>query len=162
MILKNTTNKIFIGTIRRLASFLLVSSIVVSLIINSAQAEQQIVAPGVSVSVSPENISVNLGSGATSVSISGNVTTIAIGAPAAPPINAAAPIVTKKEHEGWSSWLSWLSFSELIKAGALFGGIGTIITVGLYTLYQNRSHPFVSKITTMFIETISTIKQLWR
>ena len=159
MILKNTTNKIFIGTIRRLASFLLVSSIVVSLIINSAQAEQQVVAPGVSVSVSPENISVNLGGGATSVSISGNVTTITIGAPTAPPINAAAPIVTKKEHEGWPSWLS---FSDLIKVGALFGGIGTIITVGLYTLYQNRSHPFVSKITTMFIETISTIKQLWR
>lgn len=160
MILKNTTNKSFIYLARQLIGLMLVGGIVFSL--GSVQAEQQQFSqPGVLVSVSPENININLDGGATSVSISGNVTTIAIGAP-----TLTVNVPQKKEapaaKSGWSSWLSWLSFSELIKAGAVFGGIGTIATVGIYTVYQNRNHPFVVKIVTVVVESANTVKQFWR
>lgn len=160
MITKNTTTKSFISITRQLMGFVLVSAIV--FLLSDVQAEQQQLSqPGVLVSISPEKININLGGGATSVSISGNVTTIAIGAPA-PIVNVPQKKEAPAAKSGWSSWLSWLSFSELIKAGAVFGGIGTIATVGIYTVYQNRSHPFVVKIFTVFIESADTVKRFWR
>ncbi len=160
MISKNNTNKNFINITRQLISLMLVSGIMLSLS-NVRAEQQQFSQPGVLVSISPENINVNLGGGATSISISGNVTTIAIAAPT--PV--ALPVNAPQKKEGpaaESRWSSWISFSELVKAGAVFGGIGTIATVGIYTLYQNRSHPVVAKIFTVLMGPVDAVKQFWQ